>query len=127
MLVTGIQPARVCAAGKDSSEAQDLGWLDPCDKHREGGETWERPLQFRENRSTKALIYSNNFGRRDHGRSWRGPYWHGLHGQMPRAGVEQRHECLRRCGAPTAGDARGGQPGAGGEEGRRIRFRPLDR
>ncbi|MGN7714251.1 hypothetical protein [Agrobacterium radiobacter] len=34
--VTGIQPTRVCAA-KDSSQPKDLGWLDPCDKHRDEG------------------------------------------------------------------------------------------
>ncbi|CUX41215.1 hypothetical protein AGR13a_Cc40003 [Agrobacterium genomosp. 13 str. CFBP 6927] len=32
--VTGIQPTHVCA-GKDSSQPKDLGWLDPCDKHRD--------------------------------------------------------------------------------------------
>ncbi|CUX28043.1 conserved hypothetical protein [Agrobacterium deltaense RV3] len=38
MLVTGIQPTRVCAA-KDSSQPKDLGWLDSCDKHRNEGES----------------------------------------------------------------------------------------
>ncbi|RRN70779.1 integrase [Agrobacterium deltaense] len=34
MLVTGIQPTRV-ARRKDSFQPKDLGWLDPCDKHRD--------------------------------------------------------------------------------------------
>ena len=33
VLVTGIQPTRVCAA-KDSFQPKDLGWLDSCDKYR---------------------------------------------------------------------------------------------
>ncbi|EPR08393.1 hypothetical protein L903_00660 [Agrobacterium sp. JL28] len=38
VFVTGIQSTRVCAAG-ESFQPKDLGWLDPCDKHRnEGGE-----------------------------------------------------------------------------------------
>ncbi|KAA3512364.1 hypothetical protein CPJ18_07770 [Agrobacterium rosae] len=37
VLVTGIQSTRVCAA-KDVFSAQDLGWLDSCDKHR--NEVW---------------------------------------------------------------------------------------
>jgi hypothetical protein len=36
VLVTGIQPTRVCAA-KDSFQPKDLGWLDSCDKHRNEG------------------------------------------------------------------------------------------
>ncbi|EMS95025.1 integrase catalytic subunit [Agrobacterium tumefaciens str. Cherry 2E-2-2] len=36
VLVTGIQSTRVCAA-KDSFQPKDLGWLDPCDKHRDEG------------------------------------------------------------------------------------------
>ncbi|SFB18649.1 hypothetical protein SAMN03159496_02229 [Rhizobium sp. NFR07] len=33
VLVTGIQPTRVCAA-KELFQPKDLGWLDSCDKHR---------------------------------------------------------------------------------------------
>jgi hypothetical protein len=36
VLVTGIQPPRVCAAG-EFSQPKDLGWLDSCDKHRNEG------------------------------------------------------------------------------------------
>jgi hypothetical protein len=35
VLVTGIQSTHVCVAGKDSFQPKDLGWLDPCDKHRD--------------------------------------------------------------------------------------------
>ncbi|CDZ27592.1 hypothetical protein [Neorhizobium galegae] len=34
VLVAGIQQPRVCAV-KGSSQPEDLGWLDPCDKHRD--------------------------------------------------------------------------------------------
>ncbi|PDT16467.1 hypothetical protein CO670_12485 [Rhizobium sp. J15] len=37
MLVTGIQPRRVCAVN-DSPAPKDLGALDSCDKHRNEGE-----------------------------------------------------------------------------------------
>ncbi|RUM06698.1 hypothetical protein EFR84_10840 [Rhizobium chutanense] len=42
MLVTGIQPPRVCAVndsfdGKESPAPKDLGALDPCDEHRDEG------------------------------------------------------------------------------------------
>ncbi|QAA98776.1 integrase [Agrobacterium tumefaciens] len=38
MLVTGIQPTRVCAT-EEFFQPKDLGWLDSCDKHRnEDGE-----------------------------------------------------------------------------------------
>ncbi|MBB4400288.1 hypothetical protein GGD52_001000 [Agrobacterium tumefaciens] len=38
VLVTGIQPTRVCATD-ESFQPKDLGLLDSCDKHRnEGGE-----------------------------------------------------------------------------------------
>ena len=36
VLVTGIQPRRVCAVN-DSSAPKDLGALDSCDKHRNEG------------------------------------------------------------------------------------------
>ena len=36
VLVTGIQPTCVCAAGR-VFQPKDLGWLDPCDKHRDEG------------------------------------------------------------------------------------------
>ena len=36
VFVTGTRPTRVCAA-KDSFQPKDLGWLDPCDKHRDEG------------------------------------------------------------------------------------------
>jgi hypothetical protein len=36
VLVTGIQPWRVCAV-KRVSTPKDLGLLDPCDKHRDEG------------------------------------------------------------------------------------------
>ncbi|NKL78193.1 hypothetical protein GFL18_17705 [Rhizobium leguminosarum bv. viciae] len=44
MLVTGIQPRRVCAVNdscptdKQSPAPKDLGALDSCDKHRNEGE-----------------------------------------------------------------------------------------
>ncbi|TWF52045.1 hypothetical protein FHW37_105144 [Neorhizobium alkalisoli] len=34
VLVTGIQQRRVCDA-KGPFQPKDLGWLDPCDKHRD--------------------------------------------------------------------------------------------
>ena len=36
MLVTGIQPTRVCAA-RESFQPRDLDWLDSCDGHRNEG------------------------------------------------------------------------------------------
>ncbi len=36
VLVTGIQPTRVCVA-KGSLQPKDLGWLDSCDKHGNEG------------------------------------------------------------------------------------------
>ncbi|MDH7804962.1 hypothetical protein P3T33_000079 [Rhizobium sp. AN67] len=36
VLVTGIQPTRVCAA-RQPFQPKDLGWLDSCDKHRNEG------------------------------------------------------------------------------------------
>ncbi|SOC94314.1 hypothetical protein SAMN05216358_4522 [Rhizobium sp. AN5] len=36
VLVTGIQPTRVCAA-RQPFQPEDLGWLDSCDKHRNEG------------------------------------------------------------------------------------------
>jgi hypothetical protein len=36
VLVTGIQQRRVCGAG-EFFRPKDLGWLDPCDKHRDEG------------------------------------------------------------------------------------------
>ncbi|QCI97748.1 integrase [Agrobacterium larrymoorei] len=36
MFVTRIQSTLVCAA-RDSSQPIDMGWLDPCDKHRNEG------------------------------------------------------------------------------------------
>ncbi|MBO0124091.1 hypothetical protein [Agrobacterium sp. OT33] len=44
VLVTGIQPTRVCAA-REPFQPKDLGWLDSCDKHRnEGGKGWRKPI-----------------------------------------------------------------------------------
>jgi hypothetical protein len=37
VLVTGIQPTRVCAARKVLSTQKDLGWLDLCDEQRDEG------------------------------------------------------------------------------------------
>jgi len=37
VLVTGIQPTRVCVA-RESLQPKDLGWLDSCDEHRNEGE-----------------------------------------------------------------------------------------
>ena len=36
VLVTGIQPTRVCVA-KESIQSKNLGWRDSCDEHRNGG------------------------------------------------------------------------------------------
>ncbi len=47
VLVTGIQPTRVCATG-ESFQPKDLGLLDSCDKHRNEGREdrrqWSEPL-----------------------------------------------------------------------------------
>ncbi|OOO27244.1 hypothetical protein BS627_04620 [Agrobacterium salinitolerans] len=37
VLVTGIQPTRVCAAKRLALSPKDLGWLDSCDKHKNEG------------------------------------------------------------------------------------------
>ncbi|RUM09026.1 hypothetical protein EFB14_26995 [Rhizobium fabae] len=50
VLVTGIQPRRVCAVNEsmpllnESLVPKDLGTLDSCDKHRNEGSWWSRAL-----------------------------------------------------------------------------------